>query len=846
MSSRSLNGLSNVFVNTLNSGDAINIVSSSSTSQSTIDLKISKQDTQSTFEDTDMIVIETASGNIKKVLASVVKDSADGFFTKVSSNIYPDATSENLLLGTTSNSNSRKLLVLGDTELQDLYLQSNKKIISSNDSNDYLLFGNNTFTNNYTSNIFTNGISFGTTADLILATGRNISRANDSNDKITFNSGNFTFGNTGIFNNGVEVKSTTSSNSGSVSFFEASNNGTSNIDLHAPETLTHDYNAYLPQITDTNITSVYILSNKNVLEGTNINISNSSTDTITVNMDTTITGTITFSSTISGSINGNAETSTKIASITNSNIVQLTEQQTLTNKTFNDLTIFNNGLAVKQSASNTSGNVRFFDDNNSHFIDLHIQNETVASDLNLFLPNDIDNSVLVGTINTQTLTNKTLSTGTVYNGNTIAVNYGGTGLTSYTSGNILYASGTTTLSKLEIGSNNRFLMSNGSAPVWALGYSVSTPLTFTGLEIGINGLSGYGSNNQIITTTGSALAYSSTLTSVALSSCSGNISQFTNDSNYLTSITTPLTTATNFGTSAGSSVEVGNVNRTLVLTASSILLDYTKPIVITIINAFTESNLISTDGSNGMIFGNKGTGGYNSALQSNTILNLSLSNSAYSIDLNSTTSQIQYNAPLHNFQTGLIKTQTKGIFVGNDNTNALNTEIGINHSASTANGISFLTCFLNENQIGDVRQQTNNSVSFNTSSDYRLKTNIETINCLELIKKLKVKKFNFKSDLDIDIVGFIAHEVQETDPIFNSVVNGKKDEMCNWDNENKCWTDSNNENCQCKPKFQSIDYGKLTPFNTRAIQELYAIIQQQQIVINNLLSSSSFKEFKSK
>ena len=62
--SRSLNGLSNVFVNTLNSGDAINIVSSSSTSQSTIDLKISKQDTKSTFEDTDMIVIEDASGNI--------------------------------------------------------------------------------------------------------------------------------------------------------------------------------------------------------------------------------------------------------------------------------------------------------------------------------------------------------------------------------------------------------------------------------------------------------------------------------------------------------------------------------------------------------------------------------------------------------------------------------------------------------------------------------------------------------------------------------------------------------------------------------------------------------------
>ena len=207
-------------------------------------------------------------------------------------------------------------------------------------------------------------------------------------------------------------------------------------------------------------------------------------------------------------------------------------------------------------------------------------------------------------------------------------------------------------------------------------------------------------------------------------------------------------------------------------------------------------------------------------------------------------SQITYNATLHNFETGLIKTQTKGMFIGNDNANALNTEVGINHSAATANGISFFTCFLNENQIGDVRQQTNNSVSFNTSSDYRLKTNIEDVNCLELVNKLKVKKFNFKSDLDLDIVGFIAHEVQEVDNLFGTVVSGSKDEMSNWDNENKCWTD--NKDCECKAKHQSIDYGKLTPFNTRAIQELYSIIQQQQVVINNLLSSTSFKDFKSK
>ena len=94
---------------------------------------------------------------------------------------------------------------------------------------------------------------------------------------------------------------------------------------------------------------------------------------------------------------------------TNSVLVGTINTQTLTNKTFNDLTSFNNGLSVKNPESNTSGTMRFYDDDNSNFIDLHIQNHTLTSDLNLYLPNDTTNSVLVGTINTQTLTNKTFN-----------------------------------------------------------------------------------------------------------------------------------------------------------------------------------------------------------------------------------------------------------------------------------------------------------------------------------------------------------------------------------------------------------------------------------------------------
>jgi len=495
--SRNILNNQGVYVNTISAGDGINLINNNTTLQ-TVNVDISKQSSKTTISDTDLFILEESGGGIKKITGSNMKSEIDtNFWTYSSPSLRPDNNTDNLLLGTSSNSNSRKLLVVGNTELQDLYLQSNKKIISTNNSSDYLQFGDGTLTNNYSSNVINNTLSMGASADINLATGRAITRGTNSVDRITFNSGNTTFGNTGIFNNSVFVKATVGTNSGHVSFFEASDNGTNNIDLHSPETLTHDYNVYLPQNTDTSLTSVYVLSNKNVLGGTNINISNSTTDTITVNLDSTIAGTITFSSIINGSINGNAGTSTKIDSITNSNIVQLSATQVLSNKSFSDMPVCEVGLAVKQTDGSTSGNIRFWDKDNSNYIDLHIEDHAVSGNYNVYLPNDIDETVLLGTRNTQTMINKTLSTGSVWNGNTIPVGYGGTEISSYITGDILYASGTTTLSRLAIGSSNRFLMSNGSAPVWS---SFTSPLSISGTSVDLGGLSGFGSADQIIAT----------------------------------------------------------------------------------------------------------------------------------------------------------------------------------------------------------------------------------------------------------------------------------------------------------------------------------------------------------
>ena len=73
--------------------------------------------------------------------------------------------------------------------------------------------------------------------------------------------------------------------------------------------------------------------------------------------DQTIADSKTFSSTIVGDINGNAATATKIASITNSDIVQLTETQTLTNKTLTSPTITGTGAIAGTFTGDITGDV---------------------------------------------------------------------------------------------------------------------------------------------------------------------------------------------------------------------------------------------------------------------------------------------------------------------------------------------------------------------------------------------------------------------------------------------------------------------------------------------------------
>jgi hypothetical protein len=159
----------------------------------------------------------------------------------------------------------------------------------------------------------------------------------------------------------------------------------------------------------------------------------------------------------------------------------------------------------------------------------------------------------------------TLAAGT-WNGTTIGVDYGGTGLTSYTTGDLLYASGSTTLSKLGVGTNGYILTVNSGVPSWqpAPATGVSSfqtslsgllPSTSTTGAVTLSGTLGAGSGGTGLTTyTAGDLLYANGTTSVTklaigatnyVLTSSGSAPQYVDQSTLSVGSASTATTATN-------------------------------------------------------------------------------------------------------------------------------------------------------------------------------------------------------------------------------------------------------------------------------------------------------------
>ena len=132
----------------------------------------------------------------------------------------------------------------------------------------------------------------------------------------------------------------------------------------------------------------------------------------------------------------------------------------------------------------------------------------------------------------------------------------------------------------------------------------------------------------------------------------------------------------------------------------------------------------------------------------------------------------------------------------------------VHFTRASSSGTSNVVGFVNGNVgVGSIAYN-GSATAFNTSSDYRLKENINAISDgITRLKTLKPSRFNFIHDETNTLCdGFIAHEVS---PIVPEAITGEKDAV-----------DSDNN-----PVYQGIDQAKLVPLLTAALQEAIAKIE---------------------
>ena len=153
--------------------------------------------------------------------------------------------------------------------------------------------------------------------------------------------------------------------------------------------------------------------------------------------------------------------------------------------------------------------------------------------------------------------------------------------------------------------------------------------------------------------------------------------------------------------------------------------------------------------------------------------------------------------------------------------------------------------------LGSIKTNGTSSTSFNTSSDYRLKENVNyNFDATTRLKQLKPARFNFISDENNTLVdGFLAHEVSNIVP---EAISGEKDAMhpevlykdeVLYTAEDELPEGMNIGDIKspadelpegknfgdvkevAKPNYQGIDQSKLVPLLTSALQEAITKIE---------------------
>jgi hypothetical protein len=130
----------------------------------------------------------------------------------------------------------------------------------------------------------------------------------------------------------------------------------------------------------------------------------------------------------------------------------------------------------------------------------------------------------------------------------------------------------------------------------------------------------------------------------------------------------------------------------------------------------------------------------------------------------------------------------------------------IRTSSTTFNSGSVLFQNSSGGNAGFIQILSANSVAYNTSSDYRLKEDVQPmVGSVDRLMALKPVNFAWKAD-GSRVDGFLAHEAQEVVP---ECVTGEKDAV---DDEGN-------------PQYQGIDQSKIVPLLVAALQEALTKIE---------------------
>ena len=139
-------------------------------------------------------------------------------------------------------------------------------------------------------------------------------------------------------------------------------------------------------------------------------------------------------------------------------------------------------------------------------------------------------------------------------------------------------------------------------------------------------------------------------------------------------------------------------------------------------------------------------------------------------------------------------------------------------SAAAVTSTRFIKFNVNTStEVGSI-QYNGSGTNYVTSSDYRLKENLLLLEgAISRVSQLPVYRFNFISNPDQVVDGFLAHEVQTIVP---EAITGEKDAV---DDEGN-------------PQYQGIDQSKLVPLLTAALQEAVAKIEtlEGMVAVNNI------------